>query len=44
VVTLVGVKPGELEEEPLQFILKSKKLAQGYKKYFKFMWNHLEEE
>jgi len=42
VVTFVGVKPGELEEEPIQFMLKSKKLAQGYKKYFEFMWDNLE--
>lgn len=44
VVTFVGVKPGELEEEPLQFMFKSKKLAEGYKKYFQFIWDHLEEE
>lgn len=42
VVTFVGVKPGKLEEEPLQFMLKSKKLAEGYKKYFDFMWKHCE--
>ena len=29
VVTFVGVKPGELAEEPLQFVLKSKRLADG---------------
>ncbi len=44
VVTFVGVKPGKLEEEPLQFMLKSKKLAEGYKKYFQFIWNNLKEE
>lgn len=44
VVTFVGVKPGELEDEPLQFMLKSKKLAQGYKKYFDFLWDHLQDD
>ncbi|GAH45246.1 unnamed protein product, partial [marine sediment metagenome] len=44
VVTFVGVKVGELEEEPLQFVLKSQKLADGYKKYFKFMWNFCPEK
>jgi len=39
VVTFVGVKPGELYEEPLQFVLKSKLLADGYRQFFKFMWN-----
>lgn len=41
VVTFVGVKPGELEEEPLQFMLKSKELAEGYRNFFKFMWDNL---
>jgi predicted transcriptional regulator len=39
VVTFVGVKPGELYEEPLQFVLKSKLLADGYRKFFQFMWD-----
>jgi hypothetical protein len=39
VVTFVGVKPGELSEEPLQFILKSRILAEGYRKFFQFMWD-----
>ena len=42
VVMFVGVKPGELYEEPLQFILKSKILADGYRKIFQFMWDHCE--
>jgi len=42
VVTFVGVKPGELSEEPLQFVLKSKLLADGYRKFFQFMWDHCE--
>ena len=40
VVTFVGVNPGELHEEPLQFVLKSKLLAEGYRKFFEFMWDH----
>lgn len=44
VVTFVGVKPGELYEEPLQFVLKSKLLADGYRKYFQFMWGSCDEE
>ena len=43
VVTFVGVKPGELYEEPLQFILKSRLLADGYRKYFEFMWDNCKE-
>jgi sugar-specific transcriptional regulator TrmB len=39
VVTFVGVKPGELCEEPLQFVLKSKVLADGYRKFFQCMWD-----
>ena len=39
VVTFVGVKPGQLEEEPLQFVLKNKRLADGYRKFFQFMWD-----
>ncbi|MDP2749494.1 MAG: helix-turn-helix domain-containing protein [Nanoarchaeota archaeon] len=44
VVTFVGVKPGQLDEEPLQFVLKSKTLADGYRKYFQFMWDNCKEE
>ena len=39
VVTFVGAKPGELYEEPIQFVLKSKLLADGYRKFFQFMWD-----
>jgi predicted transcriptional regulator len=39
VVTFVGVSPGKLHEEPLQFVLKSKMLADGYRKFFQFMWD-----
>jgi predicted transcriptional regulator len=44
VVTFVGAKPGELYEEPLQFVLKSKLLAEGYRKIFQFMWDFCPEE
>jgi len=44
VVTFVGVNPGELHEEPLQFILKSKMLADGYRKFFQFMWDNCKEK
>lgn len=40
VVTFVGVEVGKLSEEPLQFVLKSKKLADGYRKFFQFMWDN----
>ncbi|MCF7872124.1 hypothetical protein K9L97_03755 [Candidatus Woesearchaeota archaeon] len=43
VVTFIGVKPGELEEEPVQFVLKSRRLADGYRKFFQFIWDHCEE-
>jgi len=44
VVTFVGIKPGELDEEPVQFVMKSKRLADGYRKFFWFMWDNLAEE
>lgn len=44
VVTFVGVKPGELYDEPLQFVLKSKILADGYRKFFQFMWDFCPEK
>lgn len=43
VVTFVGVKPGELDREPIQFVMKSRKLADGYRKFFKFMWDNCKE-
>lgn len=39
VVTFVGVEAGKLHAEPLQFVLKSKVLADGYRKFFSFMWD-----
>lgn len=44
VVTFVGVKPGFLYEEPIQFVLKSRKLADGYRKFFQFMWDYCRED
>ena len=44
VVTFVGVKPGNLEEEPIQFVMKSRRLADGYRKFFSFMWDNCPEE
>ena len=44
VVTFVGVKTGELYEEPLQFVLKSKLLADGYRKFFQFIWDFCPDE
>jgi len=43
VVTFVGVKPGQLYEEPIQFVMKSRKLANGYRKFFQFMWDSCKE-
>jgi len=40
VVTFVGVNPGELFDEPIQFVLKSKLLADGYRTFFQFMWDN----
>jgi len=39
VVTFVGVKPGQLDEDPLMFVLKSRRLADGYRKFFQLMWD-----
>ncbi|MDO8339077.1 MAG: helix-turn-helix domain-containing protein [Candidatus Burarchaeum sp.] len=39
VVTFVGVEVGRLPEQPLQFVMRSRKLADGYRKFFQFMWD-----
>lgn len=44
VVTFIGVAPGQLPQEPIQFVMKSRKLADGYRKFWKFMWDHCEKE
>jgi sugar-specific transcriptional regulator TrmB len=43
VVTFVGVQVGQLQEEPIQFVLKSRRLADGYRKFFQFMWDNCED-
>jgi predicted transcriptional regulator len=40
VVTFVGTQSGQLPEEPVQFVMKSRQLADGYRKFFQFMWDH----
>ncbi len=40
VVTFVGVQPGKLSAEPIQFVMKSQKLADGYRKFFQCMWDN----
>jgi hypothetical protein len=44
VVAFVGVKPGELADEPIQFVMKSRRLADGYRKFFSFMWDNCADE
>jgi len=44
VVTFVGVKPGGLDEDPIQFVMKSKRLADGYRKFWQFMWDNIAED
>ncbi len=44
VVTFVGIRPGELCEEPVQFVMKSRRLANGFRKFFQFMWDNCAEE
>lgn len=39
VVTFVGDRPGHLHEQPVQFVLKSRRLADGYRQFFRFMWD-----
>ncbi len=39
VVTFVGAQPGYLEDVPVQFVMKNKSLADGYRKFFQFMWD-----
>jgi predicted transcriptional regulator len=43
VVTFVGIMPGQLPEEPVQFVMRSRQLADGYRKFFQFMWDSLPE-
>lgn len=41
VVCFYGVSPGHLGENPVQFTVKSRKIADGYRTFFDFMWNQL---
>jgi len=41
VITFYGVSPGFLPKEPVQFTVISKNIADGYRKYFDFMWKKL---
>lgn len=43
IVTFVGVNPGFLPETPTMFVVKSRRLADGYRKFFQFIWDHCEE-
>ncbi|MEK6910432.1 MAG: helix-turn-helix domain-containing protein [Nanoarchaeota archaeon] len=40
VVAFVGVEPGKLNDEPIQFVMKNQQLADGYRKFFQFMWDN----
>jgi sugar-specific transcriptional regulator TrmB len=40
VVTFVGLGPGILDPEPIQFVMVSRRLADGYRKFFQFIWDH----
>ncbi|PIN79319.1 hypothetical protein COV16_04800, partial [Candidatus Woesearchaeota archaeon CG10_big_fil_rev_8_21_14_0_10_34_8] len=44
IVTFIGVKPGIMKDEPIQFVMKNRELADGYRKFFQFMWDHIAEE
>ncbi len=44
VVTFIGIRPGQMPDEPIQFVMKSRKLADGYRKFFQFMWDHCAKE
>ena len=41
VVCFYGVKAGYLGDAPVQFTMKSKNIADGYRTYFDFMWKNL---
>jgi sugar-specific transcriptional regulator TrmB len=42
VVTFVGLGIGQLDPEPIQFVMVSKRMADGYRKFFQFIWDHCE--
>ncbi len=39
VVTFIGVSPGRLPENPVQFVMKNRTLADGYRRFFRYMWD-----
>jgi sugar-specific transcriptional regulator TrmB len=39
VTTFTSVKVGKLPEEPLTFVMKSRVLADGYRRFWQFMWD-----
>ena len=40
VVAFAGVKVGELYKDSVQFVMKSRRLADGYRKFFDFIWDN----
>ena len=41
VTCFYGIGPGDLGENPVQFTVRSRKIADGYRKWFDFMWKQL---
>ncbi len=39
VVSFTGVEIGKLGDNPVQFVVKSRRLADGYRKFFDLLWN-----
>lgn len=39
VVSFTGVEIGKLGKDPIQFVVKSRRLADGYRKFFQFLWD-----
>ncbi|MBI2548645.1 hypothetical protein HYW21_04815 [Candidatus Woesearchaeota archaeon] len=44
IVTFTGLTINHLDDDMVQFVLISRKLVEGYKKWFWFMWDHCAEE
>ena len=44
VVTFSGLGLGKLEDDVTLFVLVNKELADGYRKWFQFMWDHCKVE
>jgi len=43
VVTFTGLNINRLDDDLVQFVLISRKLADSYRKWFQFMWDNCEE-